>query len=115
MVITPIVALFLSNTCHFSPIAIPRMISLANEVISKPSHQQTQDNLAQSMKEVLDSIHATQAALTADGTTVPGNQPLSPTVVTTKDLHSQHTVCSRLLLHLVIGYIYSDWGCNGRS
>lgn len=57
------------------------MVLLANEVISNPSHQQTQDHFAQSLKELLDSIHATQAALTADGTAVPGNQPLSPTVV----------------------------------
>lgn len=115
MVITPIVTLSLSSTCHFSPIAIPRMISMANEVISNPSQQQTQVNLAQSMKEVLDSIHATQAALTADGTTVPSNQPPSPTVVTYIPTLTTHSVCTRLLLHLVIGYIYSDWGRNGRS
>ena len=44
------------------------MVSLANDVISNPSHQQTQDHFAQSLKELLDSIHATQAAFTSDGT-----------------------------------------------
>ena len=54
--------------CCLNPTAIPQMVSLANDVISNPSHQRAQDHFAQSLKELLDSIHATQAALTSDGT-----------------------------------------------
>ena len=63
-----------------NPTAIPQMVSLANDVISNPSHQQTQDRFAQSLKELLDSIHATQAALTSDGTAT-DYQPLPASTV----------------------------------
>ena len=42
------------------------MVTLVDKVINNPTRQQTQDSFAQSLKEVLDSIHGMQAALTAE-------------------------------------------------
>ena len=50
------------------------MVTLCDGSISDPSQQETQDSFAQSLKEVLDSIHAMQAALTAETP----NYPLPP-------------------------------------
>ena len=59
------------------------MVSLGNGLISNPSHQQTHDQFAESLKELLDSIHQTQAALKEEGTDVAGGPP-SPAVVSTR-------------------------------
>ena len=42
------------------------MVTLVDEAISDPTREGTQDGFAQSLKEVLDSIHSMQAALTAE-------------------------------------------------
>ena len=54
--------------CTFQPcsVAIPRMVTLVDEVISDPTEEGAQESFAQSLKAVLDSIHSLQAALTAD-------------------------------------------------
>ena len=74
---------------YTNPTAIPQVVSLANEVISNPDHQLAQDQFAQSLKELLDSIHATQTALTAE----PGEQPPFPTVVSIIGLQAHYTIC----------------------
>lgn len=53
----------LYHACYFEYAAIPKMLTLANEVASDPSNQHTINDFIQSLRELLSSIHDIQEEL----------------------------------------------------